>query len=245
MNIPDDYYEQKQIQEQEEQKRKYQEQENEEQKLMKKKKLIKEDTEIRDNWSIKVFQLPESKILTNLSQKYLAKGTLIDDDKPSFISDYSEQFYQARDKIVSKIDQYYDQQEKELLELKEYKVFRQIYMIFLYLSGWDEYLDCKHFEESEKMKCKENFIGVKSWIDLKFSILDKLQEEGLLEQPQRQDNNRKKTTYVKLTKKGIRMTRDLLKNLDLEGVDELLEDREYHEEYLNYKTSIDLRREQE
>ncbi|WP_198648353.1 DUF6429 family protein [Cyanothece sp. BG0011] len=243
LSIPDDYYEQKQIQQQKEQDKKQQEEETEKQRLMDQKELVKQDNRIRDNWIVKVFQLPKSERLKDLSQKYLAEGTLIGDDQLLLSSHFSSNMYEARNQVINSIDNFERQQRKELSFLKHYKVLKQIYMIFLYLSGWDNYN--KFLSQSQEKRCKENFTGVESWIGLEFSILDKLEEEGLLEQPQTKGNNYKKRTYVQLTKKGIRMTRELLKNIDLEGVDELLEDREYHEEYLHYKTSIDLRREQE
>lgn len=237
LNIPDDYYEQKLIKQEEEQKRKRQEEKTEEKRLMDNRKLVKEDNRLRDDWSIKVFQLCESKILKDLSQKYLAEGTLIGDDRPLFISDFSDTLYQARDKIVSKIDQYYEQQEEESAFLKRYKVLKQIYLMFLYVSGWDNHSE--PFDPYEEPDSAENFLGRRSWIHLDFSILDKLKEEGLLKQPQREGNNPKKTTYVDLTPKGLKLTRELLKNIDLEEVDKLLEDWKYHEYYLGYQNYLD------
>ncbi|MDJ0598455.1 MAG: hypothetical protein QNJ37_06410 [Crocosphaera sp.] len=240
LNISDDAYEQKQMQQQKEQERKRQEEENERQRLIDNKILVKEDKEVRDNWILKIFKLPNSKIFHN---KYLAEGTLTGDDQLLLSSGFSKTLYEARNQVINSIDNFERQKQRELSFLKHYRVLKHIYLIFLYLSGWDNYN--KFLSQSQEKRCKENFTGIESWIGLEYSILDKLEEQGLLEQPQTKGNNYKKRTYVELTKKGIRMTRELLKNLDLEGVDELLEDRDYHEEYLNYKTSIDLRREQE
>jgi hypothetical protein len=231
LNIPNNAYEQMLIAKQEELKiheaKLEAERYSEIMRLLENKRLLYEKT--RQSWTIKLFESPESKMFG----KYFAEATNL--DSPPLTTSFCDTVHKAEQNIFSLIDQFDSKNEKELLFIKYYQVLKPIYLMFLYLSGWDA-----HFE---KERCKETFTGVRSWIGLQWNILDRLEKEGLLEQPQRQSPNPKKTTYIELTKNGMKEARENLQNINLEGVDALLSERTYHEEYIKHKTNIDLSRE--
>jgi hypothetical protein len=192
--------------------------------LLENKRLLYEKT--RHSWTIKLFESPESKMFG----KYFAEATNL--DIPPLTTSFFDTVHKAEQNIFSLIDQFDSKNEKEVLFAKYYRVLKPIYLMFLYLSGWDE-----HFE---KERCKETFTGVRSWIGLQWDILDRLEKEGLLEQPQRQSPNPKKVTYIELTKNGIKEARKNLQDINLGGVDALLLERTYHEEYIKYRQNLDI-----
>ncbi|ELS34637.1 MULTISPECIES: DUF6429 family protein [Pseudanabaena] len=231
LNIPNNAYEQMLIAKQEELKiheaNLATERQSEIVRLLENKRLLYEKT--RQSWTIKLFESPESKMFG----KYFAEATSL--DNTPLTSSFFDTVHKAEQNIFSLIDQFDNKNEKEVLFTKYYRVLKPIYLMFLYLSGSDEYF--------EKERCKETFTGVRSWISLQWDILDRLEKEGLLEQPQRKSPNPKKVTYVELTKNGIKEARKNLQNINLDGVDALLLERTYHEEYIKHKTNLDLNRE--
>lgn len=119
--------------------------------------------------------------------------------------------------------------------------------MLLYLNGGDEhneYLANPAPEEpnSRRWQSKETFVDLHCWIGLDFGILDQLEEAGLLEQPQK--GSRKQRTYIKLNKRGMKHAREILREINLDGAEEALVARNYHEEYIHHKTRIDLIREE-
>ncbi|MEI6330288.1 MAG: DUF6429 family protein [Pseudanabaena sp. ELA645] len=228
LNIPNNAYEQMLIVKQEERKMHEANLEAERQseimRLLENKRLLYEKT--RHSWTIKLFESPESKMFG----KYFAEATNL--DIPPLTTSFFDTVHKAEQNIFSLIDQFDSKNEKEVLFAKYYRVLKPIYLMFLYLSGWDE-----HFE---KERCKETFTGVRSWIGLQWDILDRLEKEGLLEQPQRQSPNPKKVTYIELTKNGIKEARKNLQDINLGGVDALLLERTYHEEYIKYRQNLDI-----
>jgi hypothetical protein len=79
--------------------------------------------------------------------------------------------------------------------------------MLLYVAGNDEYHD-------------DRFLGRRAWKGHDFGILDALEAEGLIE-PQ---TNRAAIKSVVLNDKGIKLARELLKNLNLAGADEFLDE---------------------
>jgi hypothetical protein len=211
----------------------------EQERLLKNK--TKHSHKTREDWTITIYKLPDSEMY---GKKYVAEARnenhLIQNfglyhwkDNPNHV--YSD--------MCNVVDEYINKEKKLISFLQDYKVFQPLYLMLLYLSGWDNHNEFLSINSDERGK--ETFTGVQSWIGLDFEILNFLEKEKLIEQPQRGDKNYKKVTYIELTKKGIKMARDFLKQTNLEGVDLLLSQRDYHEEYLNHQTRLDIRREEE
>lgn len=91
---------------------------------------------------------------------------------------------------------------------------KQFVLMLLYLTGGDVYSYGK-------------FRGRESWINYDRDVLDMLENERLLEQPQKRT-----VTYISLTTEGIRVARQLLQNVDLPGVNEFLASWEKHDRLL-------------
>ncbi|AFY62776.1 DUF6429 family protein [Synechococcus sp. PCC 6312] len=126
---------------------------------------------------------------------------------------------------------------------EEERLLQSLYLILLYISGGDEhneYLATPYPESpnSSNWHSKETFVHLNSWIGLDFEILDQLEEEGFLEQPQK--GGRKPRSYIQLNKNGMKRAREILKEINLTGAEEALLAREHHEDYINHKTHIDL-----
>jgi DNA-binding PadR family transcriptional regulator len=83
----------------------------------------------------------------------------------------------------------------------------------LYVSGWDEDYELGH---------QSRFRGRRAGKGHDFEILDLLTKDGLLEE----QHNPKQIKSVVLTPKGIKQARYILKNLNLEGIEELLQNHD-------------------
>lgn len=86
-------------------------------------------------------------------------------------------------------------------------------LMLLYLTGADEFYNGK-------------FVNRKSWIKYEFDILDDLEQDKLLTQPQKGIRQR---TYISLNKEGIKTAREMLRNLNFTGIYELLNELERHD----------------
>jgi len=124
---------------------------------------------------------------------------------------------------------------KKAIELQErYLVLKSIYLMFLYLSGGDNYATI-----DKEIGNKEDFLGISSWINLDFDILNKLERDGFVSRKWTSNN------ATTLTKKGILSAINCLKNLDLEEPEKSLlnlklQKKSYHEEYANYENKYDV-----
>lgn len=134
----------------------------------------------------------------------------------------------------------------EPLSPEELKFMQSLYLILVYLHGREnhnEYLANPYPARinSPAWKSKETFVNLRCpvWIGLDFDILDQLEEAGFLKQPQK--GTKEKRTYVELNKNGMKYAREILKEINLDGVKkEVLEAKSPYEEYANYITRIDL-----
>jgi hypothetical protein len=207
----------------------------EKERLLKNKKLF--DTKEKQDWKILIFELPDSDIL---GKQYLAEAYKNEDE----IKCHQEFYWgrtpnQAFSKICNFIHESEKQAERSLAFNERYIILKYIYLLLLYLSGHDDHATVI----SKQQKNKENFLGIQSWINLDFEILNRMEIEKLLSQPQRGGNNYKKVTYARLSKKGIIKARDILKNIDL-GIETLfvqsfLDKRSYHDDYISYQGIYD------
>jgi hypothetical protein len=124
------------------------------------------------------------------------------------------------------------QQDRSFIE--HYQVLKPLYLMLIYLSGGDEHYD---YLKSRKKKCgRENFSGVRFYVRFfkkknRFGdkIIAHLEKEELLERSSTGDS-------LILSKKGMQVARDMLKTINMDGVERLLEQRNYHEDYINYKS---------
>lgn len=119
--------------------------------------------------------------------------------------------------------------------MEHYAVIKDLYLMIIYLSNGDKH---NHYLNNNREKSKENFTSVSCCNGFDFEIINGLVAEGLLEL-----STTKKSMTMK--KKGMKAAREVLQKTNIDGVNRLLEQREYHEEYINYKSQLDIMEEQE
>ncbi|OKH17123.1 DUF6429 family protein [[Limnothrix rosea] IAM M-220] len=202
----------------------------EERREQEKKRLLNQKTihciRERKGWEISIFEMPESDIF---SDKYCAVA-LKDGD---FINHTSNPYYWGEswnvsyDRLCSLIDVKERSKASQIERDTQTKLMQQLYLIILYISGWDI-----HHTFNDEEPNKQNFYSIQSWISMDFGTLDLLEEKGLVDQPQTKGKHYRKRTYVEVTKEGIRKARQLLRELDFDGMQELLQKTAYHEEYI-------------
>jgi len=232
-NIPDNAYSQKKIKEQtereailaEERAREKAEIEN----------LIANKTEVftknRSGWKITVFELPATDKYGN---KFVAECTKEPDLKETTC--FSKSKGDAYSQACNIVDNF-EKEQQELIRLSEhYIVLKPLYLMLIYLSGSDQYEP--YLEKYKEKRCRENFIGINSWNGFDFEIINYLESEGLLQL----SATRRSLT---MTKKGMKVARDSLKKINIKGLKTLLDERDYHEDYINYQNDLDILAEQE
>ena len=208
-----------------------QEEQREKERLLANLKLFEKRN--RKEWELLIFELPDSNIF---DKKYVAIA-----QKDDIKIENLDIFYwgktpnDAFGKICSPIDSL-EHRIKKAIELQErYLVLKSIYLMFLYLSGDDNYAEfCR-----EDIENKEKFLGISSWINLDFDILNKLERDAFVSRRWTSNN------ATTLTKKGILSAINCLKNLDLEEPEKSLlnlklQKKSYHEEYANYENKYDV-----
>jgi len=208
-----------------------QEEQREKERLLANLKLFEKRN--RKGWEVLIFELPDSNIF---DKKYVAIAQKDDIKIENLdILYWGKTPNDAFGIVCSPIDSL-EYRIKKAIELQErYLVLKSIYLMFLYLSGDDHYAEfCR-----EDIENKEKFLGITSWINLDFDILDKLERDGFVSR--RWPSNNATT----LTKKGILSAINCLKNLDLEEPEKSLlnlklQKKSYHEEYANYENKYDV-----
>ena len=227
LNVPDDAYETKKAMEQEEEERKLaeeraKEQEEKERLLANKKELYSKN---RQGWTITVFELLKADKYGN---KFVAQCFIEEELQQTPFTKTPGESYSRGCSIVDEIER-----SKEELRcfMENYQVLKPLYLMIIYLSGWDDYNP--YLGDSKNKCCKENFTGIRFWKGFDFEIIKRLEAEGLLE-----NSTYKKKTLI-MTKKGMKLAREILQNINLDGVEVLLKKREYHEEYINYRPIVE------
>lgn len=204
LGIPNNAYEKKQTQEEAKK-------QVEQERLLAKKSKVYSKT--RKDWEISIYELPHSEIFGKVFISECTRQTGI--QLSTEISSYSPKSSQEAYSVAcSKIDKYEDNEKR----LERYKLLKPFYLMLLYLSGWDKHSDCHK---------KENFIGVEFWNGLDYDILNQLETEDLIA-----FSSTKKTLY--LNKKAMKEARETLSQVNLDGINQLLEQRDHHEEYISY-----------
>ncbi|MFN6474868.1 hypothetical protein [Nostoc sp. DedQUE07] len=232
LNIPDDAYESKQAREQAEHEQVLLEnkakKQAENERLLANKKEVR--SENRKDWKITVFELTELDIF---GKKFIAECTKEPDlqEKTSFCNTQGDAYSQA----CNLVDKFEIQQENLSIFMEHYAVMKDLYLMIIYLSSGDQH---NRYLNNNREKSKENFTGVSCWNGFEFKIIDELVAEGLLELSD------SKTTLT-MNKKGMKFAREVLKKNNINGADRLLEQREYHEEYINYISELDITEEEE
>ncbi|MBD2607352.1 hypothetical protein H6G81_23185 [Scytonema hofmannii FACHB-248] len=233
LNVTDDAYEIKQAREQAEKERKLAEekaikQAERERLLANKKELYSKN---RQGWTITVFELPESDKYGN---KFVAQCTKEAElQQTTYFSNTAGDSYSQ---ACSLVDEFEIRQDQLRLFMENYKVIKPLYLMLIYLSGWDEYNP--YLVNPKNKHCKDNFVGISFWNGFNFEIVNRLEAEGLLEL----STTRKTLT---MTKKGMKEARDILLHINLDGVGSLLKQREYHEEYINYQSQLNILQEEQ
>jgi hypothetical protein len=232
LKVPDDAYNTKKAMEKAEQERQIAESKareiaEKERLFANKKQLYSKD---RKGWEIAIFELPETDQYGN---KFVAECTKEPELKK--ITPCSKSTQEAYSYACYLLDCFEKEEEKLTKFFKKYKVLKNLYLMIIYLSGWDEHNP--YIGNNKNSKCKENFTGIGFWKGFDFEVLEHLNSEKLLEV----SASRKTLT---ITKQGIKQARDILKTINLEGVDFLLEQRKYHEEYINYQSESDISEEE-
>ncbi|MEH2124207.1 DUF6429 family protein [Nostoc sp.] len=232
LNIPDDAYESKQAREQAEKEQllleKKVKEQSEKQRLLANKKEIRSKN--RKDWKITVFELPESE---TFGKNFIAECT----KEPDLIKTtwFCKNQEEAYSRACNLADEFEVQQESLRIFMEHYAVMKDLYLMIIYLSSGDQH---NSYLNNNRENYKENFTGVSCWNGFDFAIINALVAEGLLEL-----STTKKSMVM--NKKGMKAAREVLQKINIDGVDRLLEQREYHEEYINYKSQLDIMEEQE
>ncbi|MBD2384505.1 hypothetical protein [Cylindrospermum sp. FACHB-282] len=234
LKIPNDAYEKKIARDKLEKEQKIAEEKArekaEKERLLANKKQCSDSKE-RKGWEITVFELPGSDKYGN---KFIADCT----KKPNLIetTDLSKSYGDAYSRACSFVDKFEKNQDKLECFIDHYQVLKPLYLMIIYLSGRDEYN--RYLGNYKNKSCKESFVGITFWNGLDFDILNVLEKEKLLE-----ISDSKKT--LTMTREAIIQARKILKEINLDGVEALLKQREHHEEYIYYKSPLDVEEEQE
>lgn len=232
LNIPDDAYESKQATEQAERERQLLEKKAKEQ--AEKERLLANKKEIysknRKDWKITVCELPESDIFGKI---FIAECT----KEPDLLKTtwFCKSQGEAYSRACNLTDEFEIQQESLRIFMEHYVVMKPLYLMIIYLSSGEQ---PNHPLNKNREKYKEIFTGVSCWNGFDFQIINALVAEGLLKL-----STTKKSLIM--NKKGMKFAREILKIINLDGADRLLEQREYHEEYINYISELDIMEEQE
>ncbi|MEH1909330.1 DUF6429 family protein [Nostoc sp.] len=148
-------------------------------------------------------------------------------------------FYKNQQEAYSRAcnlaDEFEVQQESLRIFMEHYAVMKDLYLMIIYLSSGDQH---NRYLNNNREKSKENFTGVSCWNGFDFEIIHALEAEGLLE-----TSSTKKSLVM--NKIGMKAAREILQRINIDGVERLLEQREYHEEYINYTSQLDIMQEQE
>lgn len=162
--------------------------------------------EERRGWTIRVFQEGD---------QFIAECSSPEGD---ILRTWSDSRLSATyNRACSLVDDFTSKAQTQAACKRRNALVKPLMLMLLYLTGEDNYYN-------------ERFLGRDSWINYDFGILDQLESEKLLLQPQKGTRRR---TYVSLTREGIRTARNLLWSVNLPGFDELLDDLEEHEELLD------------
>jgi len=228
LNIPDDAYEQSKIRDKENKKQALEEERAREKAEME--RLLSNKKELysknRRDWTIVVFDLLEKDKYGN---KFVAECTKSSCSKlTTLLSMTSEEAYGRACNLV-------DENEKQLQQYKSfiehYQVLKPLYLMIIYLSGRDEYNP--YLGNSPKKRCIENFIGIGFYNGFDYNIIEHLEKEELIEHSSTRNS-------LILFKKGMQVARDMLKTINIDGVERLLEQKNYHEDYINYKSEDEM-----
>jgi hypothetical protein len=141
-------------------------------------------------------------------------------------------------------------QQEDITETNlEFELIKALYISLLYLLGGEEhnpYLADPYPERpnSHRWHSKETFTHLSSYIKPSWELLNALEDEEWIEQPQKFKKWHQQN-YVVVTKEGMRKAIDILDSLPLQGIAEALDCRNHHHDYLQHKNKIELMAEQE
>jgi hypothetical protein len=216
LNIPSDAYEKQQAEKQQKEKA--------EQERLLAQKRKRQQKEYKD-WQITIFELPDSDLFGKVFTAECTKEPNIKIELG--VTHYSPKSVQdAYRQAHSRMDSYDDFSKQQEANLRRYRGLRPLYLIMLYLSGWDKFLPGQYNEEDNEDNKPKKFLGVEFYNGLDYDILNQLTAEKLIEF----SSSRKQ---LWLTPEAVKEARKIIKKLNFEEIKELLTERDYHEELLN------------
>ncbi|MEQ9622953.1 hypothetical protein [Coleofasciculus chthonoplastes] len=227
LNIPDNAYEQLKIREKVKREQALAEERAREKAEMERLLSNKEElySKNRSDWTIVVFEMLGTDKYGN---KFVAECTKSSGSQLTTQLSITSQ--EAYSRACSLVDENEKQSQQVRSFIEHYQVLKPLYLMLIYLSGKDAY---NPYLGSRPKKCGiENFIGVGFYSGFDYNIIDHLKKEELLERSSTGKS-------VILSTKGMQLARDMLKTINMDGVERLLEQRNYHEDYINYKSKSD------
>lgn len=233
LNIPTDAHTARQQREREE--RKQQEQErieceaNETRRLLDGKKQVRNQT--RNGWEIAAYELPDSEIFGKKFIGIAKKESSQIEENTSFC-DTPGRAYSSAYGLADSLDY---QEQREIEFQRRYRVLKPLYLAAIYLTAslGDEFVGnygerSPREPEARQQFYLEHFVGVGSYKNFDFNILDRLEKEGML----KYSTTRKSLT---INKAAIREAIEVAQQMNIPGMEELLRDKIIHLECLDYQ----------
>jgi hypothetical protein len=207
---------------------------NEINRLLDNKKHVRKNT--RHNWEIIVYKLPNSALL---GQKFIATAKKEFDEigntnrveEATGFCDTPDRAYSMACGLADSRD---IEEQREIEFQRRYRVLKPLYLVAIYLFSWDDFRGCDYKArpprdpEARRQFYLEYFNGVGSYSGFDFDILNRLEKEGMMK-----FSNSNKT--LSIDKEAVRQAIDAAKQMNIPGMEELLDDKAIHLECLDYK----------
>jgi hypothetical protein len=233
LNIPANAHTARQQREGEERERQEQErierEATEKHRLLEGKKQVRKQT--RNDWEIAAYELPDSELF---GKKFIGVAK-----KESSQIEENTGFYDTLDRAYSSAyglaDSLDCQEQREIEFQRRYRVLKPLYLAAIYLTAslGDEFIGnygerSPREPEAKQQFYLEHFVGVNSYKGFDSSILGQLEKEGMLKYS---------TTGRSLTinKAAVRQAIEAAQQMNIPGMEELLNDKAIHLECLDYQ----------
>jgi hypothetical protein len=233
LNIPADAHTARQQREWEERERQEQarleREANETRRLLDGKKRVRK--QIRNGWEIAAYELPDSEIFGKKFIGIVKKESSQIEENTGFCDTFDRAYASA----YGLADSLEYQEQREIEFQQRYRVLKPLYLAAIYLTAslGDEFVGnygkrSPREPEARQQFYLEHFVGVSSYKGFDFTILDRLEKEGMLKYS---------TTGKSLTinKAAIRQAIEAAQQMNIPGMEELLSDKAIHLECLNYQ----------
>ena len=247
LGIPDDAHNAKQKKEWEEREQREKERIDreaaEKNRLLATKKQVKKST--RDGWHITVDELLPSDIFGN---KFIATaikelGEVENKYQVEESTGFCDTLNQAYSTACNLADNRDRDRQRELEFYKTYRVLKPLYLVAIYLMSRDTFCGSLFNEqpprepEAHRQFYLEYFNGVEAPSRFDSYILDRLEKEGLLD-----FSNNRGLLYIDKT--AVKQAIEAANQMNIPGMQELLDNRPDHLQCLDYKNHFQRTREQ-